>query len=418
MKISEDTNLAYSNCSDSFEYNYKQNLNLSKLNKFTFELSFLQLNLKAISTLKILEAYGQGTKLIKFEIFKKAIKISSLSFDIFMDIKLPLENSISNLEDTEYFQFVIDSEKFLRFISILNSGNIIFEVSLSEQSLILHYKDLTLNLVLESPVEFLDYEKYLNNIELISNEFHCENIKHGLDFCNLIFSKQEETSKMKQIQLSNNLIFSHTLTIGSSAVFYENFGNVEYTINHNLIKVFSQILPLFNGIETKIYKTTKHTIFKDSTILLGIPSPINSSIDLKPQMETVCFQMNNISKFSLNRKDLIQSLTALSIFLKDLQDDNVTLTFSKDTFKLSVIDQVTSKESFDKYSVEYAGKEISISLKFDSILKNLKFFANRELVDIEILELKNKVHGLRVVEEHNSVKYSSFFIDSEANNIL
>lgn len=409
MRVCDTNPYIFSDCPENFDFNLKTNFVKSSLENFDFKLEFKQLSEKVLPVLRIFDSYADEN-LIKFEIYKNCIKISSSAFDIFSDIKIPLINECVNLNDNEYFEFVLDSEKLLKFLNILSFGVIEFSVDLKDQSLVLRYKDLTLNLRLSISEEFFNYEKYFADRELISNEFHCDNIKNGLDFCNLIFSRNEEAAKIKQIQLSSNLIYAHTAYIGSSAVFYENFGNVEYSVSHSLIKIFSQILPIFKGSETKIYKTSQHTIFKDSNILLLIPSPVNSLKDLKSQIEKLSFGLEAINKFSLNRKDIIQSLTALSIFLRDPQEDPIKLVFENNTLRISVMDYLTSKESFDKFPIRYEGNKITVSLKFDSIMKNLKFFVNRDLVDLEVVSLEENINGIRVIEEHNGVKYSSFFI--------
>ncbi len=410
MRVSENNPYKYESCPELFKYNLKEDFIKSNLNEFSFKVDFQRLDAKAIPVLKVFSSYD-GQHLIKFTIFKDCLKVSSLCHDIFSDVKVPIQEPILDLNEKEFFEFVIDADKFLKYLAFINSGSLLFEVNLDERSLTIHYKNAVLNVRLYDIEEFLDYEKFIENRELLSNEFHCENIKNGLDFCNLIFSRHEETAKMKQIQLCNNLIYGTTPYIGSSAVFYENFGNVEYSISHNLIKIFSQILPIFEGKETKIYKTEKHTIFKDSGILFGIPSPLNTSIDIKDKIEKLTFTLGSMVKFSMNRRDLVQSLNFLSVSLRDKEEDFIKINFNKNLIKLSVEDHLTGKESFDEYPVRYEGKEITISLRYDSIMKNLRFFPNRELVDIEIVGVDETNFGIRIIEEHNGVKYSSFFIN-------
>jgi len=406
-------NLLLENNAVNFTYNTKKDYTKSSLKSLDFTLPISHLNQKALQAVKILESFSSNETLVKFDLFRNVIKVSALHTTMFADVLFKLQNPIEEIKENEYFSFVIASDLFIKFISVINEGELNFSIDYSSQTLVLKFQTLLINLQLKAPSEFLDYESLLEKPELCSNIFSTDKIKNAIDFSNLIFSKAEETNKLKEINLSKELVFALTTQVGSSGVKFENFGEIDYVINHGLIKVFSQMLSLFKESDSKIFKTDKFIVFKDSNILFGTPIPVNSNKELKTKINKVSFEMDAISKVSVNRKTLIQSLTALSILLKDLQDDLVKFTFNNNTLKVSVIDQVTNKESFDTFTIIYSGPEKVVNLKFDNILKNLKFFINRELVDFEVIVLSNNSNGIRITETHLGVSYSTFFISCE-----
>ena len=397
---------------NSFEYFIKENKICAIDSSLTFGLSIEQLNTKVIPIIKILESYSSIETLIKFELFDSGIiKFSALNGKVFSDILLKSKHSfVFNTGD--YFSFVVSSDKFLKFISLLTSGNLKFILDLKIHTLTLQYNTLEINLELKQIDSFLNYEKTLTSKELISNKFDTLKIKQGLDFSNMIFSKHDEINKSKEININNNLIFSQNPYIGCSASKFDSFGNIDSIINNDNIKFLSTTLSILNPDITFLYKTDRSILIKDNDVLIGIPLPKMSIIELKNKVNDILFERQSKCRVQINRKNLIQSLTALSIFLKDLHEDLVSFVFVNNELKIMVKDLVTNRESFDTFPILYSGDLITIKLKFDSILKNLKYFNNRELVDIEVLILNENVQTIRISETHLGCTFTSCFLDN------
>jgi len=392
-----------------FSLNIKTNYSKSNTLKLDFNVDLAVLNQKALPMIKIVESYSSNGTLIKFDVFKNALKLSILNGNVFSDVLVPVKIDI--LQENEYITFLIESEKFTKFISFLSEGHIKFSVDLSSKTLGLSHANLLINLQIRANSEFMEYEHILQTAKIASDKLMIEKIKQSIDFCNLIFSKDDSKEEYKDINISDSLIFSRSDFIGSSCVKFSSFGALDHTINFNLIKIISQTLSLFKEAEVKMYKTDKFFIFKDTAILFAFPISNKSGLDIKDKIENLSFNIESKFNCSINRKQLIQTLSILSIFLRDLSDGLVNFTFSNQQLRVSVIDQVTERESFDTFSIDSNIPEsVSISLNFDSILKNLKYFINRENVDLEIIKLENSKLGIRIVEEFNSSKFVVFFV--------
>lgn len=399
------------NLTSSFKYFIKENLIKSSSKKISFAINAEDLNIKVIPVIKVIESYSSVETLIKVEIFNDSvIKFSSINSKVFGDILFASKESFNF--DNDYFTFVISSDKFLKFLSLINNGKIFITVDLSINTLTLTYNTLEVNLEIKNNDDFTNYERTLNSFSIISEYLKTHKLKQSLDFTNMIFSKHDEINKSKEIHANNDLIFSNSSYIGCSACKFDSFGTIDYVINSDNIKIISSIIPLFDSEFTKVYTTDRSLLLKDSHILFGLPIPKASIKELKDKVNSLSFDKANIFSVQLNRKNLIQSLTALSIFLKDLQEDLVSFTFLNNMLKISVKDLVTDRESFDTFIINYTGSEISIKLKFDTILKNLKYFINRELVDIEILKLNENVQGIRIKEDHLGCSFISFLLDN------
>ena len=395
-----------------FSLNIKESYLKTDQTSIKFSVDAASMKSKVIPSIRAIDSYAVGETLVKIEIFQKSIKFSTINYNLFADVVYDLDqNNRPGLGSDQFASFVINSDKFLSFFSSISDGSVLFNVDLEQRLLELRLNDLTLNIYLKANSEFIDYENSIRDYSLISENVSVESIRRALDFSDLIFSRSEETNKTKEINISKDLIYAVSPLTGASCVSYEDFGSLDICLRHELIKVFPQILSILDKSHTKAFSTSKFLILKDSNVLFGTILMEQSHSGIKTSTKKKAIEDGSLSRIFVNRKNLTRSLSILAILLKDLQDDLVKFTFTHNQLKVSVTDQVTEKESYDLYKIDYEGEDCSLSVRFDSILNNLKFFGNREIVDLEICQVSDSIKALRIKELFNGLQFSSLLID-------
>lgn len=400
-----------------FTLNVKDSFTKTSLNQISFKLDVVSMKAKVVPAIRAIDSYALGETLLKIEVFNQAVKFSTINYNLFADVLYELDSgNKTDLPAQEYMSFVLNSDKFLNFFSSVNEGTVLFNIDLTQRLLELKLNDLTLNLYLKANSEFVDYESSIKDHTVLSNKVSVDNIKKALDFCDLIFSKSEETNKTKEISISNDLIYTVSAFTGATCVSYSDFGSLDMCLRHELIKVFPSILSILSSDETKAFSTPKFLILKDATVMFGTILMDQSHAAIKESTKRKSIEDAPISKIFVNRKNLIRSLSTLSILLKDLQDDLVKFSFTHNQLKISVVDQITQKESYDLFKIDYEDADCELQVRFDSILSNLKFFGNREIVDIEISQVSESNKALRIREISNKLEFSSLLLDISESN--